>query len=635
MTTARCEPILRAALGSSHIDLLFEQAAQSAVLSGLRLDANQLITRERSAFVWPVFAVQSVEADQLEEIERRLTPWLRSISRARGMSAEAVRRFIPSERFEQARLAGLFGAAPLEQTLPRMAPFVYARRFAAGARVWIDCADGPLAQAVLADLAAVIERPEPRNTEESFAALWYGSVPAAATCGAGAELAIVDACAKVDAPITILLKPAEAAAAVRWVDVPSPAPWDLLFSFDVADAPAVSRFGVLALEPQLREPRTPPVARAVGGSAGTIVLAVSPEALAMRGPDIEEAQILSRRLAAEGFTVEFCSDAGDAALDRAQLVHIFGAPFEDHASAFAESAQKRGTPYVFDVPPCPNTPSGLREADFGLICRAVVDDAMVSSYETAYFAGRLDSGGAKSEASAEEFARKEARFAQLARYAAAVIVMAEDRELMCAALPPSIASRVLARGIFADAEPVAEAIGHLVPRAPFAFVHATIAARSHALLTAVAAERGNLPCVIAGPVYDVEYLQTIRIAAPSAIVLADAAPGIMSALYRRAAVWVDASSRPRSAAALTRAVDCGALPLLTANSPLLRIAGEAGLTFPATSIDDCTRAIASALVCPDREQRLAELQDRLLPRRAEALGSVLSAYLRSAVAVSV
>jgi len=154
-------------------------------------------------------------------------------------------------------------------------------------------------------------------------------------------------------------------------------------------------------------------------------------------------------------------------------------------------------------------------------------------------------------------------------------------------------------------------------------------------LTAVAAERGNLPCVIAGPVYDVEYLQTIRIAAPSAIVLADAAPGIMSALYRRAAVWVDASSRPRSAAALTRAVDCGALPLLTANSPLLRIAGEAGLTFPATSIDDCTRAIASALVCPDREQRLAELQDRLLPRRAEALGSVLSAYLRSAVAVSV
>ncbi len=604
------------------------------MLSGLRLDANQLIARERSAFIWPAYTVQSVPANQLEEIERRLTPWLRSISRARGMSAEAVRRFVPSERFERARSAGLFGAAPLEQSLPRMAPFVYARRFAAGARVWIDCADGPLAQAVLADLAAVIEGPQPQNTADSFEAVWYGVAPAAVSSGAGADLAIVDARAKADAPITVVLNPAEEAA-VRWIDVPSPVPWDLLFSFDAADAPSVARFGVVALEQQLREPRAPAFPLGLGGSSGMIVLAVSPEALAMRGPDLEEARTLGRRLEAEGFGVEVCSQTSDAALGQAQLVHIFGAPFEEHTSAFAECAQKCGTPYVFDVPPRPITPSGLSESDFALVCRAVVDDAMVSAYESAYFAGKLDTGGAKAEASAEEYGRLEARFVQLAQHAAALIVMAEDCELMRAALPPSVGSQIRARGVFTEDEPVAEAIGHLVPRAPFIFVHAPIAARSHALLTAVAAERGNLPCVIAGPMYDVEYLQSLRIAAPSTIILADAAPGVTSALYRRAAVWVDAAPRPRSAAALVRAVTCGALPLLAANSPLLRIAGEAALEFSLSSMDDCTRAIASALTCSDREHRIAALQDRLLPRRAEALGSVLSAYLRSAAAVSI
>src|SRR5450755_1731373 len=177
LTTARYEPILHRQLGGGHVDLLFESGQQSCILGGIRIDARNLITRERSPFIWPAHLAAMVDHLELSAIERSITPWLRSIARAHPMATESIRRFAPSKRFDRARDADLLGAAPLERTMRRLAPFVYARRFVANAHVLIACADGVLAQAVLADVAAGVEHAENDTDHDVFARAWYGTPP--------------------------------------------------------------------------------------------------------------------------------------------------------------------------------------------------------------------------------------------------------------------------------------------------------------------------------------------------------------------------------------------------------------------------------------------------------------------------
>jgi hypothetical protein len=134
-------------------------------------------------------------------------------------------------------------------------------------------------------------------------------------------------------------------------------------------------------------------------------------------------------------------------------------------------------------------------------------------------------------------------------------------------------------------------------------------------------------------VYDVDYLHLLRGSAPHAIVLADAGAGVVSALYRRADLWIDPAPRPRSAAGLMRAVACGALPVLSAESPLLRIAGSNVPSFAPRSCDDCAGALVRALASGDHEQRILALQRRLSSRRDFALtfSNVMRAYANATV----
>jgi hypothetical protein len=155
------------------------------------------------------------------------------------------------------------------------------------------------------------------------------------------------------------------------------------------------------------------------------------------------------------------------------------------------------------------------------------------------------------------------------------------------------------------------------------------------LFTALAAEAGGIPLVVAGPVYDVEYLQTLRAAAPNTIIVADAPAGVVSAFARRASLWIDASPRSRTAAGLIRAIRCGQLPAVAAESPLARIAGPDGAAFALTSVDDAAGTFARALVAPDRAARLAALDHRLGPRGnlARSFGGLLTANARVATVV--
>jgi hypothetical protein len=149
---------------------------------------------------------------------------------------------------------------------------------------------------------------------------------------------------------------------------------------------------------------------------------------------------------------------------------------------------------------------------------------------------------------------------------------------------------------------------------------------------ALGAESRAIPLVIAGPCYDVDYLQTLRTIAPSAVILADPEAGVLSAIYRRAAVWVDAAPRPRSSAGLERATACGLLPVLATESPLARIAGSDTPTFRATSFQECAATVLDAMGLPDREERIVALQERFAPQRdlARKFGGLMTAYAGAA-----
>jgi len=131
-------------------------------------------------------------------------------------------------------------------------------------------------------------------------------------------------------------------------------------------------------------------------------------------------------------------------------------------------------------------------------------------------------------------------------------------------------------------------------------------------------------------VYDVDYLHVLHAIAPNAIVLTEASPGVISALYRQAAVVIDATPRPRSAANLLRAIACGALPLLAQESPLTRITGDSAPSFSSRSRDACAQAIHDALTMPERAQRVETLRAQLASRRDQqaSLTTVLEVYSR-------
>jgi hypothetical protein len=628
LTTVRYEPVLRRQLGSAHIDVLFETPDHSWIAGGLRLHADSLMTRERSPIVWPTRLATALGDERCAAIERCILPWLRALVRARPAVPEAIRRFAPSERFERARAAKLVGAIPLEEAVVLMAPFVYARRFARAADVLLDCAHAALGQALLAGVARSISTARADSADAAFARAWYG-ITTGAEQACQPDLIVTDGASGRRAATVIRCGPDPGDAAS--VAVPAPAPWDLLFSFDASDAPVVARLGVAAAEPRLRAPCPLPPAPVFGGSSGAIVLAVSAEAAAMRGADSDEVAVFARRLDAEGLAVRTTTRPTDAELAGAELVHIFGAPFEPHTLEFAELARARSIPFVFDIAPQPADTSAYLEDALAGICRSAIDDSDLERYLTAYEHDRLDrstTGGGD----AAENARREARFAELTPFAVAVFTLEEDVQHWRGRLPPPGAALVMPRGAFGQDEPQPAPIGHLVPRDPFALIAAPIAARSHALFVALAAERFGFPLVIAGEAYDTDYLETLRAYAPSAVVLAGAERASVSALYRSAAAYVDPAPRPRSCAGLLRAIGCGARPILARQSPLVRLTGSAAATFSLKSIDDCGRVIDAALAARDGTDAF---EPTLAARRdpTAAFGEVMAGYARIAVRI--
>lgn len=342
---ARLEPTLAGASGAAALDLIFSGGDAITVVPFIDVEPEMLLERERSPLIWP-YACNMLSTGVLAALEERIVPWLQSLTLARQTNAEAVRAFDSAfhDVFQAARDACFLGAAPYADVFAAAAPYVYAARFADGARVSVRDDRGGTGAALLgarANVCADLLEPQ-RN---ALARHWFGS-PLFGEAPEDADVGISrSGCAPVRARITLTLD--DAAGDSRTVTLARPVPNDVLLSFDPEDSAPAGEFGVRVAEPSpLREWSGAPADIPAGGSAGRILLLLREDWHSAPDADTDEALALAARLRAEGFTVRVASPTQLPAGEPFDLVHAFTLDRAPEMSPTLERLRAAGTPVV-------------------------------------------------------------------------------------------------------------------------------------------------------------------------------------------------------------------------------------------------------------------------------------------------
>jgi hypothetical protein len=623
LTTARFETVYRDMQGSGMLDLVFECEADVFVAHAVAVDVAMLVTREGPSLVWP--ATLAIEPDRAAAIEEFVTPWLLSLARGRGMAGEYVRQYRPSGIFDAARARNFRGAVPSAVSLPLMAPFVYARRFAAGRDVRVACADAVFAAAVVGTVARSVEI---ATTGDALAERWY-DVPARPSADAAPEVAIVDRSSQPEAAGVSFVVALEPGLDDTATVIPVPVPQDHLFTFDPADAPEAGRFGVRARDRVERAVRASFVPPAEGGSDGRVAVIVRDDASFAADADTDACAELERRLRAEGLEAHTMT-ASDPRLAQAGVVHIFGGIDDAHVAAAAQAARAAGVPYVLTVEPL--APYAKYYED-GLVAALRIggDDADQRYYLDLLYARRLRFDEFPADLDAGAYDARDRAFESVCSGAAGVFVAPCDApEAFRARFPRIPADRVVGGPLMLAPEAPEEPVAALVPARPFLLVHAPFCRRS--ALGHVLSALGEAPfdVVVAGPVSEVDIAFSLRRVGGSGVVfLPDPTPGQIAALYRRARAVLLPALRPAGAGRVIRAALCGALPLVPQGSPLARLVPPE-CTFDENSAGQTRDSCAAAMFAEPQRivEPLAAGLEPLADQRA-AFAAILGAYARS------
>jgi len=633
LSTARYEAIFRERLGHATIDMLFEDDGQSLTVTGVIVDMISLATLGGPILVWP--RRLPIAAQAADAIEEHIFAWLRTLVRGRIAPGEEIRSYKPSLLFDAARERAFLGAAPYAQTLVSSAPFAYARRFAAGADVLVTCARGYHAAALLGNLAksvSVVPSPDMPAAEIELARRWYGELPPHTAAGPP-TVAIVDEIddpAARDIPFVVATSPWGHAPAII---VPEPVPHDHLFTFDPADAPEAGRFAVRAPDAPLHPVRTVVQAQVSGGSGGRICFVLREDAGYAPDADTDAADELERRLTAEGLTVDRVFGATVSAIAKADLVHIFGAVWDPHVMAAIAAANVAKRPFVITFEPL--AVSYTRYVEDGLLAalRIGLDLTSREMYLRAYFDTKLQIDEIPFRLEPEQIAVNDRAFGRACAGAVAILLAPhDDAEAFCRRFPEISPERVKLAGVLVGAEPDEDDVAAFVPSRPFMLLHAPLIRRANVQFVLGALDEATFPIVIAGQVSDVDLGITLRRLSPrDAICLSDPTPGQIAALYRRAAVYVDASHRPTGLARIIRAAQAGVLPVTAHWSPFAGLLG-AGSVFDGTTFEFGANDLTAAMARTDRERAAAQLAARLatLADPYAAFTDVVRAYTAAA-----
>jgi hypothetical protein len=607
LAVARIEPVTRGREPAAFLDLTFARGETSVTIPLISVDHAQLDVREVDPLVFPAAYDGVLDDERARAIVDRLFPALEVRAQRDGFRAEEVLVYGDAALFERARAAGLFGAAPLRQSIPAIAPAVYARRFARGARV---LAYGPRAAEAAAFVRGIAAAVTVRDADATNAA-WYGTASSGLDAdhydlaiGAGAPPAPADTIVRIDAgaPGTVIA-------------VAAPLPGDLLISFDPADGPAVARFAVHTEREPFRRPAVPLVAPANGGSAGRITLVVRPDAALVPDSDTDEATALAAYLEGEGFAVTLAASIDALAASRPDLVHLFGVRPGGFALAVATWAGDRRIPlavHAYSEEPACGGYWGTVVAPYCFGYSA--DDRSVSSYldmlgRRAVEVDGITAGIVYAPPSVDlENGHRVLRAADI------VFVHSERERAAVERLRPAASTLVvppLPVG-FAEEEPIGALTGH----EPFMLVHAPIGPMHNQLLLARTAAEVGLPLVLAGPVEDPAYVERVREFAAGARLIGEPSPGQLGVLYRSAAIVADAAWVARGHSRLASAAAAGAAVVVSANrwldlplpdrwrvDPADRLSVSRGI---GEALDAATRSSDSiAAVCAAARERLA------------------------------
>jgi hypothetical protein len=642
LAAVRIEPVTRQRRPALVLDLVLTGDDGLTVIPLVLADPSTIVERDRDPLIFPAgtpgddaFAVALAE---------RVLPHLERLVLSGERIAEHVVTFAPAPAFDAARAAGCFGAAPLRESLARLAPYRYARRFARGRTVRIDAPDAVGGWAVLRDLGPAAVAPARRTAVECG---WYGEPPAA---NGHADVAIVSVDADAgDAPCVVRLDvnvdgdashgtahmidaartridtarttidaarttidaartTSIDAARTTSIDAPrtiidtartiievvDPLPLDVTISFDPADGPARRWFAVeRAVEPARRavaDLRTP----AAGGSAGRIAVILGrADGLSRPSADTDEARALVASLAAEGFDAVLAAEPDELA--GAALVHLVGTRDGRRARAVAEAARRIGAPLAVHAHDDDPAGGGWWGGEVARHCFEYgSDDRDVETYLAMLARHAVAVGPASAGA---RYAPPEAGAADadaVLRDAAVVFAATEEEA-------DAIRARTGRRGPLAVVPPLHAAgtanaqIGALVGPEPFALVHAPIGPLANQLLVARCAAAAGIPLVLAGPVADASYLERVReFGGASLIVLpGEPAPEVAAALRASAAVVVDAAWAGEGGSRLAAAVLAGAR-LALSDRRRLGIPGISVRRFDPADAGALTRALGEA-----------------------------------------
>jgi len=583
LAVVRIEPVLRQRRGALLLDLYFAGPDGDTIVPGVIVEPALVVERERDPLIFPAgFRGSDGLAAALAE---RILPHLERLVRSGEPIREHVLAFAPAPRFDAARNAGAFAAAPLRDALVRLAPYRWARRHVRGRKVLIDAPDAIGGWALLRDVASggiAAGRLDPD------AAAWYGPAPLASS---DAEVAIVGAQSEAPAnALTVVRLDVDGPGAIEVID---PLPLDVGFVFDRAEGTVRRSFVVeRAPTPQRRPPLQRFVASPLGGSAGRIVVVLGrADAQARPSADTDEAAALSAALTAEGFAVVVGS--GPADLAGADLVHIFGTRDGRRVRAIVDAARRARIPsaiHAYEEDPASGAWWGA--AVTRLCFEYGADEASVESYLQMLANRAVTLEGARADVPyAPADAELDAAAAAL-RDASIVFVNADEeaatvrrrsgRRTTVAVIPPLVEL------------PEAAAVGALVGPDPFAFLHAPIGPVGNQLLVARSAADAAIPLVLAGPVLDASYLERVReFGGRELIVLPEPSAALAAGLRVAAAVVVDAAWLGDGASRLAAAALAGAQLALTERRPFL-VPGVTPRRFDPADLTSLTRALGEA-----------------------------------------
>jgi hypothetical protein len=630
LTAVRIEPVTRGREVTAFVDLRFSDGARSIAIPLIYLDLAQLDIRESDPLIFPHHVAASVSDANVRDIVERIYPELEKRAFRDGFRAEEVIAFAPDATFERARELGLFGAAPLGVTLPRIAAAVYARRFAFGKRV-ATYGERAIEIAALLDGAGAISTVTagPAGADAAALEAWYGAVPAGeAPDGKYDVLAGSGPAPDAGAAVWVRL---DAGGAGVPVGILAPLPADLMLSFS-GGAPAFTV--AAAVEPMAREATGVVPLPAVGGSGGRVAVAVRADAALVPDNDTDEAASLAAALRREGFTVEVVSDLDALETFGPDLVHLFGVRPGGYARRVAEWAAAHRKPLAvhafFESP----DQGGYWGAMVAPYCFAYSgDDRSVRTYLDLLARRSVEVDGVKANMA---WAPPEAGLADAQRVLAMADVVLVNSKRELAVVEPLRKGRP---ALVVPPLPVPLAvpvpIGARVGSDPFVLMHAPIGPEFNQLLLARAARAGGAPLVIAGPVADPVYAERLREFAPlRSMLLDEPAPGEVAALYRAAAVVVDASWTGRGHGRLATAAAFEAAIVKGAGN-WIDLPSTGVWTVDVADAGSIERGVGEALdAALRRDPALQTVAAFTAERSGTAAAAILAAYAKIAQEVS-